>query len=566
MAYGIGVGTSTNTATGDNNIDALLYTRRWADNQITFSFTNDFANDYEEENGYEGSADADHASSFSSFNSVQREAMRQWIKMFEDISNLDFIELTGEDDRNATIRIAESTASSAAVAAYAYLPSRSVLGGDMWFNPTLYDNPDLGSYPFFTFGHELGHALGLAHAHEDDDYKVSSVAMNADRDSHEFSVMTYRSYIGAPVNKLSNEYWGFSQSPMMYDIRAIQEMYGANFDTNSNGTTYSFSTTTGEMFVNGVGQGIPGRNRIFRTIWDGNGTDTYDFSNYITNLAIDLTPGGWSDLDADGNNQQAYLGDGNYARGHVFNALQFNGDSRSLIENAKAGSGNDEIKGNSARNLLHGGLGDDIASGGAGNDTLRGEGGNDSLSGNDGSDRLAGDAGNDTIYGGSGNDTAWGGENNDIIKGEWGDDSLFGNSGDDFLQGGDGKDTLNGGYGNDILDGGNGKDRLIGGAGRDIFAFTNSNQVGDEIVDFAVQDDMLAISAAGFEGISTVGMVSSQMFTLGTSAVTNSHRFIYHASSGDLFYDSDGVGNERQIKLAELDANLAVNHNHFEIV
>uniref|UniRef100_UPI00195366F3 M10 family metallopeptidase C-terminal domain-containing protein n=1 Tax=Streptococcus pneumoniae TaxID=1313 RepID=UPI00195366F3 len=66
----------------------------------------------------------------------------------------------------------------------------------------------------------------------------------------------------------------------MDDIAAIQAMYGANFATHAENTVYSFSPTTGEEFINGVGQGEPGANRVFLTIWDGGGNDTYDFSNY----------------------------------------------------------------------------------------------------------------------------------------------------------------------------------------------------------------------------------------------------------------------------------------------
>ena len=81
---------------------------------------------------------------------------------------------------------------------------------------------------------------------------------------------------------------------------------------------------------------------FFRTVWDGDGIDTYDFSNYTSDLNVDLEPGSWSDLDVGGNAQRANLSlfDNNvneYARGHVFNALQFNGDTRSLIENATGG-------------------------------------------------------------------------------------------------------------------------------------------------------------------------------------------------------------------------------------
>ncbi|WP_353643020.1 pre-peptidase C-terminal domain-containing protein [Mesorhizobium sp. WSM2239] len=110
--------------------------------------------------------------------------------------------------------------------------------------------------------------------------------------------MTYRSYIGDPLNGgYSNEEYGFAQTLMMYDIAALQHLYGADFSTNSGDTVYSWSATTGEMSVNGVGQGAPGggvggsANRVFLTIWDGNGEDTYDFSNYTENGLIDLAPG-----------------------------------------------------------------------------------------------------------------------------------------------------------------------------------------------------------------------------------------------------------------------------------
>ena len=47
--------------------------------------------------------------------------------------------------------------------AWAYYPSTSQLGGDVWANNTShwYDNPVKGNYAFLTFIHETGHALGL---------------------------------------------------------------------------------------------------------------------------------------------------------------------------------------------------------------------------------------------------------------------------------------------------------------------------------------------------------------------------------------------------------------------
>ena len=50
------------------------------------------------------------------------------------------------------------------------------------------------------------------------------------------------------------------------------------------------------MFINGVGQGAPGGNKVFLTVWDGGGEDCYDFSAYSTQLRVDLRAGAWSTL------------------------------------------------------------------------------------------------------------------------------------------------------------------------------------------------------------------------------------------------------------------------------
>jgi serralysin len=373
MPFGTPVPTSTVGATFNNNIDGLLSGVKWRDYTanapISYSFTDNIS-DYE----LSYANRASHALSYQTLSATQRTAARTWITQYANVSNANFAERTGASDRDATIRMASSNVPSTA---FAYYPNNAfVEGGDVWFNRSTgwYNNPILGTYAYLTFGHELGHALGLKHGHELGG--VRNVASNPDRDSMEFSIMTYRSYIGGPITGYTNESGGYAQTLMMYDIAAIQQMYGADFTTNATDTTYTFSTTTGEMFINGVGQGVPYSNRIFRTIWDGNGVDTYNFSNYTTSLSIDLTPGGWVDLDRFGNFQRANLGGGTggglhpgHARAHIYNALQFGGDGRSLIENAIGGTGNDVLIGNSANNILNGGAGADNMAGGLGNDT-----------------------------------------------------------------------------------------------------------------------------------------------------------------------------------------------------
>ncbi|MDR2153648.1 MAG: M10 family metallopeptidase C-terminal domain-containing protein [Burkholderiaceae bacterium] len=317
---------------------------------------------------------------------------------------------------------------------------------------------------------------------------------------------------------------------MANDILALQTLYGANYTTHSGNTTYTWSPTTGQTFIDGVGQPVPGggaggkANRIFETIWDGEGIDTYDLSNYSTNLRIDLNPGASSLFSSA---QRANLGLFQYAAGNVYNAYLFNGDQRSLIENATGGSGNDTITGNVADNVLKGNAGKDTLNGGNGNDTLDGGAGKDTLDGGNGDDILrVGGADVDTVYGGAGTDTLYlsanasltglssensieciasngygiyGSANKDVffledkiftgslafvdgaagndqingssgadkLRGGAGNDLLYGNSGDDQLSGDNGADTIFGNEGDDRLWGGAGNDRLIGGNGTD---------------------------------------------------------------------------------------------------
>ena len=257
--------------------------------------------------------------------------------------------------------------------AWGYYPSTGSKGGDVWFFNDDYSTAEAGNYEWRSTLHEIGHALGLKHGQDEDVYGALPVAY----DSSEYSVMTYRSYVGDPLeNGYSNEEWGYAQSFMIADIAALQSMYGANFTTNSRDTIYTWRPGSGDTLVDGAVAIDAGGDRIFATIWDGGGTDTYDLSAYSTNLKVNLTPGGYSVFSDD---QLADLGDGNTARGNIFNALQFERDPRSLIENARGGSGNDSLTGNAADNELIGNDGADTLIGGDGEDTLSGGNGGDTF-------------------------------------------------------------------------------------------------------------------------------------------------------------------------------------------
>lgn len=360
-------------ATSNTNTNGLLSGSKWGGSALTYSFPTLTSQ-------YDAGYGAELTNGFLTAPEATRVAIRYAMNLVSQYTNLTTTEVNPATTQ-ADVRVAFSN--EANPTAYAYYPSNSTAGGDIWYGNDYasYKSPVKGQYAWATTIHELGHSLGLKHGHQTGG--VANTAMLAAYDQMAYSIMTYKSYENGPTTGYTNETNGYAQTFMMYDIAALQVMYGANFNTNSGNTTYTWSATTGEMFINGVGQGAPGGNRIFMTIWDGNGIDTYDFSNYATNMTINLAPGSFSITSS---TQLAYLGNNGtnqYAPGNIFNALQFNGDVRSLIENANGGSGNDSITGNIADNVLNGnggadtiisGFGADTLSGGTGSDTLIGDG------------------------------------------------------------------------------------------------------------------------------------------------------------------------------------------------
>jgi len=215
---------------------------------------------------------------------------------------------------------------------------------------------------------------------------------------------------------------------------------------------------------------------------------TSDFAPTYTDLVAQLGRGAQVTLTADSSNIVAAVTAG------------LNEATRTVIEDAKGGSGNDTLLGNGGNNLLDGGNGNDALWGKAGNDTLLGGQGNDKLFGGLGNDTANGGEGNDRFWDEGGNNTFLGEAGNDIAYGSGGTDLLDGGAGDDRLAGGGGNDTLLGGADNDKLQGGDGNDILDGGAGRD----TLQGGQGNDTID-AGDDNDSAFGQAGNDMISGGG-------------------------------------------------------------
>jgi len=504
------VGTSSSFSNQD--INGLLSGSAWGTHRITYSFPTSASN-----YGL-GYGSGEPQSGFHAFSAAQQAVVRYALSLISQYTLLTFTQITETNTSHAMIRFADSRVPPTS---WTYYPSAAREGGDIWIGNTASVAPTKGSYAFDSILHEIGHAVGLKHGQEDDG---THGVLPAGHDSTEWSVMTYHSYLGGPLYYEISEGSG-NQTYMIDDIAALQYMYGANFATNAGNTTYSWSPTTGAMSINGVSQGASSANKIYAAIWDGGGTDTYDLSNYKTNLTVDLRPGNWSifstaqlaDLDSSAPGHHL-------AHGNVANAYLYNNDPRSLIENAIGGTGNDTLIGNQAANGLNGGAGNDTLTGNQGNDLLEGGPGNDSLNGNDGTDTvsyghataavmvslaLQGSAQN-TL--GAGTDTLFNFENltgsafNDTLTGNTAANTLSGLDGNDVLVGAQGADTLFGNGGADVLYGGLNNDLLYGNLGSDSFVF-DASFGQDTVVDFTPSGtghDMINFSTSLFPNYAAV--------------------------------------------------------------
>ncbi len=524
-------------ATATTPINGILWGTKWKLNTITYSFTqswqnyqtnnpNDFNQYWLDENQNNVNALMEN---FTTLNSEQITAARFALDAqygfgfsVEGFTNLQISPSPGFG--GGTIRIANSDDAATAYGNFPVVIDQTTtwaqyfsqgdvfLGSAQDFNPqNSLKTPAAGNYAWVTMLHELGHALGLKHGHQQ--VPNNTVMLPSEWNTVEFSIMTYTTYVGGlSTGGYSFGWWDAPQTYMMLDIAALQHMYGADFTTNAGNTVYKWTPGNGDTVVNGKTQidvggslnGSEGSNRIFMTVWDGNGIDTYDLSAYRTGVKIDLRPGRGSVFHRD---QLADLGGGpndGKARYNVYNAFQFKEDARSLIENAIGGSGNDNIVGNQANNAL---------TGGAGNDTLSGLAGNDTLNGGAGADRMIGGAGNDIYYvdnagdtvdesSGSGVDTVRasvtysmlntnqtkGSVENLVLLGSASingsgnnlSNSITGNAGNNALYGYGGNDTISGGAGNDVIDGGTGSDNMIGGAGNDVYVVDSAGDIANE--------------------------------------------------------------------------------------
>jgi Ca2+-binding RTX toxin-like protein len=192
-----------------------------------------------------------------------------------------------------------------------------------------------GTIGALTLLHEIAHGLGLKHTFE-------HPVVNRSLESNTYTLM---SYTAPNEGWYGSGSWAISHTPMILDVPALQFLYGAQ--THNEIDTVYFWTDPDIPFA--------------ATIWDSDGVDTLDFSNFTLGHDISLVDGTSSTINF------PVSGTG-WDVGQLPDNLSI--APGALIENVIGGDGNDTILGNSLANLIDGGFGNDTMDGGAGADTF----------------------------------------------------------------------------------------------------------------------------------------------------------------------------------------------------
>lgn len=440
--------------------------------------------------------------------------------------------------------------------------------GDIWLNSSTesvsssdISNWSEGGEGFKTLLHEIGHALGLKHPGDYDagGFVSPSPFLPKAEDSVQYTIMSY-DYLDADPN-IQRERIAEPLTPMLYDIAAIQELYGANFSTRSDNTTYFWNDPDSPFWKDPT-------KPFMMTIWDGGGNDTISAANQSLDSLINLNAGQFSSIGPLNVTYFFHIKKNDYLRDSTGEKLEDPQEKYNLaiafgvtIENAIGGTGNDSLIGNDVDNVLQGGDGNDSISSGWGNDTV---------DGGSGIDKLIVDYSSATsgiywgLYDSYGRSSGYlyGSGVGQVVYYNIEQFNIIGGAYDDRLYGAALNDTLNGGAGNDTIDAGAGRDLLTGGAGADRFYFYTRTEGIDTITDFNVVDDAIYISSSFGGGLTAGTAITTAQFTLGSSASDSSGRFIYNQSTGALFFDADGTGLSKQIQIAQLSTGLGMTNQN----
>ena len=416
------------------------------------------------------------------------DAAREAFELWDELIAIDLVELTDDPSANITFNYSSATGNSTyAERSFSGTPpgngaTFSITDSDLWFASQWWTHNQVsdlyaGGYGLLTYLHEIGHALGLNHP---GGYNGSGTYAFDATHFQDTRAYTSMSYFDAEDNGSGTDHYGtlgraYGATPLLHDILAIQQIYGADMTTRTGADTYGFNANTGRDSFDFTQNPNP-----VVAIWDAGGVDKIDVSGWNTHQRLSLVEGDFSSVGYLSNNLAIAYG--------------------AVIEIGTTGGGNDELVGNAVANVLTGNGGADTLFGGDGNDILFGGTGGDVLDGGAGADTArylfstagvtvnlnagtgaGGEAAGDTLIG---VEHVSGSEFADDLTGDpftanqifglGGADTITGMGGHDFLLGGDGDDHIFGGTGRDVIRGNAGADTIDGGSEEDWIQFNDA--------------------------------------------------------------------------------------------
>jgi serralysin len=408
--------------------------------------------------------------SFGAFSEAERQSLLRSMQLVSDVAKISFVNIApgtqppskanpflGFYTMNDSSAPFWGTATGYASEGDTPDPSGELYGADILVNRHQSNN---GAWGFGTVNseallHELLHGIGLDHAGDWGNEGAFDYENQASyyQDTVQYTVMSYWPAFNTGADHVTTVLH-LASTPLLYDVAALQALYGANMSTRTGNTVYGFNNSSGRDAFD-----LAKNPAAVFTIWDAAGVDTLDLSGYSTASRVDLREGAFSD-----------------AGGMTLNISIARG---ATIENAVGGAGDDALTGNQAANRLTGGAGndslsgreaDDILEGGVGSDTMTGGAGNDTYSVDNAGDKVvetSGTGGTDTVR--SSISFTLGNFVERLVLTGAGPTNGTGNNLGNSLTGNAAANALDGGAGNDVLDGGAGADTMTGGSGADLF-------------------------------------------------------------------------------------------------
>ena len=266
------------------------------------------------------------AEGFTPFNDIQKQNAIAVLKYIETVTALSFVP-TSEALESNTLVFALNTQEEDSYA-YAYLPEIHPLGSDIYMaiHPTN-ETMSVGTEGALTLIHEIGHALGLKHPHEEAEGLGEVSVLPVDEDSVANTVMSYEE---STVENFKFEFGHL-------DIAALHYIYGPNPNARASDDTYEISSTQTNF------------------IWDSAGVDTIDASKLEAGVTLHLDPG-----------YHDFVGES--AASIVTAPGQITVNFGTTIENIIGSAFNDALFGNTQNNVITGNGGSDTIDGGDGTD------------------------------------------------------------------------------------------------------------------------------------------------------------------------------------------------------